>query len=318
MKNKKNSRLSRYLDELGNEDLNKIDHFPFPWQKNFLIRFYELLKIRQYKKTDVSHNVNSNTNKNKLLPDDYTLPENTLTQFTNYKSSDMRVVSVSNLIAVSNAFDVSINYLLGIDSCETPENTDINKKTGLENKTIETIKNNKGLQEKLNFFLLSPKMIVILEEIDNDFYMQRLSHDIFNAYSNPLLTKLQTAYSNFNSETFPLDRNSKKYITYLSKEITLESIKSNKSETNYMMAYLKSNLSSDRVNDIQHQAQLKKAKDDESIYSIFINDTAQCTYELFEYKHSRESIMNKISQSFLALLDDYIQARLLLKSKKNN
>ena len=41
----------------------------------------------------------------------------------------MRVVSVTNLIAVSLALGVSLNYLLGIDELETPENTDINKVT---------------------------------------------------------------------------------------------------------------------------------------------------------------------------------------------
>ncbi|MEL7657143.1 MAG: hypothetical protein AAGU75_14700, partial [Bacillota bacterium] len=201
MKNKQ--RLSRYLDDLEPSDKKKIEAFPLPWQRNFLNRFYDQLRKRELRKTDIAHKVNKSTDKYNLLCDDYSLAENTLTQFTNFNSGNMRTVSVSNLIAIANALGVSVNYLLGIDTCENPENTDINKATGLNNETIEIIKNNKKLQKQLNFFLISSKLHDISNEIDKLCLVSYISRDILNAYSEPLLAKIESAYLKFNIETFP-------------------------------------------------------------------------------------------------------------------
>lgn len=306
---KSQKRLSQYLDGLGNDDIKKIEGFPLPWQVNFLKNFYKQLEEDKLRKIDVCKNVNPSTNTNKLLPDNYTLPDNTLSQFTNFNSSNMREVSVSNLIAVSNALGVSINYLLGIDTCKTPVNTDINKVTGLENRTIETIINNKSLQEQLNFFLQSPKLNDITKELNRELYTQYISHDILNAYKEPLLTTIETAYMKFNVETFPLDRTLKRYRDYLYKEIPYKNIKGSKMEPNKLSFYLKSNLSADRVNQIQLITKEKNIKSEKEIYDIFINDTVECTYEILEHKYNRDSRMNKISQSFLAILDDYMCAK---------
>lgn len=305
----KQKRLSQYLDGLAKEDIKKIEGFPLPWQVNFLKRFYHQLQEKQLKKTDICDNINSDKNANNLLPDKYTLPNNTLTQFTNFNSSNMREVNVSNLIAVSNALDVSINYLLGIDNCETKENTDINKATGLENNTIEIIKNNKELQEKLNFFLQSPKLNDITKELDNEFYMQYISNNILNAYKEPLLNIIEKAYMKFNIETFPLDRTLKRYRDYLYLEIPYDNIKSSKIEPNKLLNYLKNNLCADRLNQIQIQIEHKNISIEKEIYDTFINDTAECTYEILEHKYNKDVRMNKISQSILSILDDYICTR---------
>ena len=311
---KSQKRLSQYLDGLDNNKKKKIEGFPLPWQVNFITNFYNQLQKQQLKKIDICNHVNSGTCENKLLPDKYTLPSNTLSQFTNFNSSKMREVSVSNLIAVSNALGVSINYLLGVDTCENAVNTDINKVTGLENETIETIKNNKGLQEQLNFFLQSPKLNDITKELDREFYIQYISNDILNEYKEPLLDIIETAYMKFNVETFPLDRTLERYRDYLYKEIPYKNIKGSKMEPNKLSLYLKSNLSADRVNQIQLITKEKNIRSEKEIYDIFIYDTVECTYEILEQKYNKEVRMNKISQSFLAILDDYIKATTIEKS----
>lgn len=45
----------------------------------------------------------------------------------------------SNLIKIAKYYNVSVNYLLGLDTCETPENEEISKKTGLSDKAINTL-----------------------------------------------------------------------------------------------------------------------------------------------------------------------------------
>ena len=180
---RKEKYLSRWLDDLEPKDIKQIEQFSMPWQKTFLYRFYKQLKKQKISKIEVTERVEKNGDKS-LLPNGYTLPRNTLTQFTNFKSNDMRAVNVTNLIAVSLALNVSINYLLGIDSCETPENTDINKATGLTNEVIETIKANESLQEKMNFFLLCPEIRGVCEEIDQLYRTRLVFNDILGHFKN--------------------------------------------------------------------------------------------------------------------------------------
>lgn len=316
---KKKERLSQYLDELGSEDVKMIENASMPWQKNFLFRFYEQLRKKKLKKADVCCNVNEQTDKYHLLySKEYThkLNVNTLTQYTSFKAEYITPISVVNLIAVSNALDVSINYLLGIDSCESPENTDINKVTGLSNETIDIIKKNKGLQNKLNFFLSSPNLTDIEYAINRECYMQHISQDILNAYSETLLKKIETAYQKFNLELFPLDRTAEKFGDYLCIEITLREIKETTDTESSIIDYLKLNLSQDIVNQIQLSIQENQETSDINIYTAFIYDTAQRTYEILEHKYSREIRMGKIIQSFQLLLEDYIQEQ--VKENKNN
>lgn len=306
---KRKEYLSRYLDEPDSDDLNKIKSFSLPWQRNFITRFYKQLSKQHLSKKDITKQIELTANQSSLLPNNYNVPQNTLSQFTNYKSVNMRTISVTNLIAVALALGVSINYLLGIDSCETPENTDISKATGLSNETIETIKTNENLQEKLNFFLLSPEINKISEEIDKLLLNQRFSNDILNAYSKELFNELETAYKKFFSHTFATDRTELKYREYLYQQLTYEKIKTNSTSDN-IIDYLKLNLSADRFTQIQIQLEKYPAYDDKDIYHVFVDMTADFTYSAFEEYFTREIVKNRISQSIMSLIDKYIQTEI--------
>lgn len=304
--------LSRYLDGLDSDDLKEIETFPLPWQRNFITRFYEQLSKQHLSKKDVTELIKNQGENSSLLPNDYIVPQNTLSQFTNYKSSKMRTVSVTNLIAVSLALGVSINYLLGIDSCETPENTNINRATGLTNQAIETIKRNDTLQENLNLILLSPKIEKICDEIEKLYLAQRVSGDILNAYSKELFGILEKAYTKFFSNTFALDRSEEKYREYLSRELSCEEMKLS-SGSNSIMDYLKSNLSADRLTQIQLQLEKYDTYNEKDIYHIFIYMTADYTYTIFEEKIIRETLINRITQSITSLIEELIQAKIQTK-----
>ena len=293
MKEEKN--LSRWLDDLEPEDMKAIEQFSLPWQKKFLCRFYEQLKKQKISKSEVTERVNKNTD-DSLLPADYTLPRNTLTQFTNFNSVNMRVVSVTNLIAVSLALGVSLNYLLGIDELETPENTDINKATGLPSETIEAIKNNENLQEKLNFFLLCPEIKGICEEIDRLFFTRLVSNDLLHPYSKELLGKMERAYNQSFKESFSLDEEKEKKEKYkecLYRELPFEKLKSGGTQ-NSIQEYLGDDDSS---------------CDEQDVYHAFIEMITEHTFDVFEKRYIGEMQMGNIIKSVTMLIDEYIEFR---------
>lgn len=86
-------------------------------------------------------NGSSETDRYKLLFDDYKLAHSTLTECTNINTrKKLRTFSINNLIAISNSLNVSIDYLLGIESNESHENTDIHNAIGLNDTAINKLK----------------------------------------------------------------------------------------------------------------------------------------------------------------------------------
>lgn len=307
---KEEKSLSRWLDDLEPEDMKAIEQFSLPWQKKFLCRFYKQLKKQKISKSEVTERVNKNTD-DSLLPADYTLPRNTLTQFTNFNSVNMRVVSVTNLIAVSLALGVSLNYLLGIDELETPENTDINKATGLPSETIEAIKNNENLQEKLNFFLLCPEIKGICEEIDRLFFTRLVSNDLLHPYSKELLGKMERAYNQSFKESFSLDEEKEKKEKYkecLYRELPFEKLKSGGTQ-NSIQEYLESNLTEERIVQIQFLGDDDSSCDEQDVYHAFIEMITEHTFDVFEKRYIGEMQMGNIIKSVTILIDEYIEFR---------
>lgn len=304
-----NMAETKYKDGLDSIEIKLTGKFAVPWLENFLCRFYEQLKKQNATKREITRRVTKIAQKPSLLPINYILHPNTLTQCTNFNSTTMREISVTNLIAVSLALGVSINYLLGIDKCESPENTDINKVTGLTNEAIEAIKSNEKLQEKLDFFLLSSKLDSICEEIDQLFMTRLVFNDILNGYKEELYKKIENVYKKFFSETFALERTEERYKEYLYQELSFEKIKSDNAPNN-IMDYLKSNLEQELITQIELQLENYNNYDEQDIYHVFIDLTANFTYDIFEKQYTDEIQMNRISQSVTTLINDYIQSKI--------
>lgn len=106
--------------------------------------------MHRLEKKDIPILLDHNPDKEKLLSTGYVLPESTLSECTNFSSKNMRTVSVDTLIAISLAFGVSSDYLLGFDTLEHSNNKPPNEKMTLENEIIEYILENKNIIQDEN------------------------------------------------------------------------------------------------------------------------------------------------------------------------
>lgn len=133
-----------------------IRELQHPWQQNFIIRFYELLEEYNLRKKDIPILLNNSPNKEKLLCNGYVLPQRTLSESTNFYSSNMRVPSVDTLVAVALALGVSSDYLLGFDSLKSSNNEYTNIISKLINEIFEYILSNpqevsdENIKKKIN------------------------------------------------------------------------------------------------------------------------------------------------------------------------
>lgn len=301
--------LSQYLDGLEVDEYNKIknDSSLEPWQKNFLFRFYERLKKREYKKKDVSKRVKAETDKHNLLFKEHKLPVNTLTEYTKYNpSKKLRALSVSNLIAISNALEVSIDYLLGIEECESHQNTDINKRTGLCDEAINSLKSNQLIQKQLNDYLLNHKFLKLCKAIENEKVMRNIYYGVSTEFSECLFNILQIAYQNFTKEVFPLDRTIEKYKEYLSAEI-LNSELLEKNNCNTLTEFSKKHLSKDLYSQFSYYVKENQIKKSE-IYTTFVSFIAEFIYTSLEQNYNKDLSLNKISEAFLEVVNDYFKS----------
>lgn len=297
-------RLPQYLDGLDNEELAKLrnDTSIENWRKNFILRFYEQLSLKELSKKDVCKNVSSDTDRYKLLFDDYKLAHSTLTECTNINAhKKLRTFSINHLIAISNSLNVSIDYLLGIETNESHENTDIHKVIGLNDIAINKLKRNKEIQRLLEFFLLSPKIEDISNAIYNEYWKHSLYIGVCNEYSNELVIKIKESYHEFSNKVFPLERNQDKYKQYLKEKISYKDILK---EYENIKNFFKDNLSQSLQ--IQY-ADNTSGFSDMKLYDFFITDTVERTYDIFEHIFNDLSL-EKIAQSFLNLLDDFFNS----------
>lgn len=145
---------SPYFDGLDQMDIKAIESLPCFWQQCFLKRFFKKLQDENLNKNDVCNKANNNDDVKRFTAN-YQLLSSTLSQYTNLKNKSVRHISVNALISVSKALNVSIDYLLGIESSEQHNLTDIFEETGLTKKSIYALQQNSKAPDFINSFLQS-------------------------------------------------------------------------------------------------------------------------------------------------------------------
>lgn len=285
--------ISRHLDDLTTEDQENINKLPEPWQKNFINRFYEQLKVQEMSKKTLCDKANKN--RKQLISETYFIKETTLSQYTNYKSSCIRPPSVNALISISNGLDVSIDYLLGIESSIHHNITDIHKETGLTPLAINNIKSSPDIQEFINILLQSSKLNLLLQQLMQLFYAEYVSSDILSVYSNILKQLLLSAFDNYMKETSPIDFSPERYKYYLKMQLEVSNISINKK-------FIESNvLSKDRLEQIIYMKKVQNI----TLSSAFLEDTVSCVYNILSYANTVNYYRNKLSNLFLEITDEF-------------
>lgn len=143
---------TRYDDDLDTKEKEQIESLQRPWQRTFLKRFYSQLQKQRLQKKDIILLLDNIPDKDKLLPADYELPKSTLSECTNFNPTKRdgrakipKTLSVDTLVAISLALQVSPNYLLGYDICETTKQRHSNQKVKLANEILRELLKNKDL-----------------------------------------------------------------------------------------------------------------------------------------------------------------------------
>lgn len=288
---------SPYIDGLDQMDIKAIESLPCFWQQCFLKRFFKKLQDENMNKNDVCNKANNNDDVKRLTAN-YQLLSSTLSQYTNLKNKSVRHISVDALISVSKALNVSIDYLLGIESSEQHNLTDIFEETGLTKKSIYALQQNSKAPDFINFFLQSKELINLLRLVNQIFYSDYIAKDILSAYSKSLRDIIVLAYSKYMESTLPIEMKEETFKVALYNEIKNNNITLNKE-------YISFNVSKDRFSQI---TVLSKRTNIE-LSQAFINDTVSCVYNIMFYGNSSDYYRNALSNSFSKIVDEFLTTK---------
>ncbi len=285
-----------YWDGYDSDDFQEIESLPRPWQRYFLNRVKSKLAEKNYSQAKFCEESESIISQSSTLDTSYRILGNTFSQYTNVHSHNFRVAPVDCIIAISETLGVSIDYLLGIDSAETKEKTDIQNATGLTGDSIDVLTSNNTIRDFLNYALSSPFFSSICQQIRNMSISEKLEHDLLSAYSYSLREKIEEAIVEYSNISFAFDRNETSFREILLKKLPLADISPIKD-------YLNNYLCSDRLNQIISQA--KNNPTDLDLYNLFIEDTVMCVFELANYKTNEAYYSSELSHAFVSLVKDY-------------
>ena len=152
----KETKYNCIIQELEKAELKELERIikqnpklrRTPWIRYFIERFHLLARDNQFSKRAISKECSKIASSKKLLDDTTPLPESTLAEITNPRSKNLHVPSASNLILLSQCFNVSIDYLVGKTNCLHPENEDTHNITGLLENSIDALRLKKILFDK--------------------------------------------------------------------------------------------------------------------------------------------------------------------------
>jgi hypothetical protein len=286
-------RESHYIDGLDKDDIERINALSEPWQQAFITRFYKKLHEENLSKKDICNSINNTTNK--MINEQYHLNESTLSQYTNYKSDAIRPLPVNALISISDALDVSIDYLLGIESSEQHDITYIHDVTGLTKKSIDNLKSSSNTQDFINALLQSSKLDTLLQQLNQLFYAEYISSDILSAYSETLMKIISSSFSKYMEDKSPINNSPDIYKKYLEKEMENSNIII---DQNFIFA----NVSDDRFNQILQMSETTNM----NLSHVFLDDTVSCVYEILSYTNSSDYYRSILSDSFFKFLDEFL------------
>lgn len=290
----KKKYITRYDDSLDPQDLSLIESIPSPWRRTFIKHFYEKLQEKKMSKKDVCNTINKTPNK--MLDTQYRLTPSALTQYTNYKNlTNLRPFPVDALIAISDVLDVSIDYLLGIESSEHHDITDIHNATGLTTNSILTIKSNSNIQDFINALLESSTLDSLILQSKQLFLSKYVSTDILSAYSKTLREIIFSAFNKYAEQTSPFDNSPDIFETYLEKELLKQISVIDKD-------FIINHVSKDRYNQI---IELSKTNN-HTLSSAFLYDTVYCVYDILSYANNSDYYRSKLLNLFSDFLDEYI------------
>ena len=298
MNKPKKKKESPYFDGLDTEEIKRIEAIPCFWQQCFLKRFYNKLQEENMNKSDVINKANNNENEKKFTTKGYILKLTALSQYTNFDSKNLRKIPVDGLISVSKALNVSIDYLLGIESSEQHNLTDIFDETGLTEKSITALQQNTEAPDFINALLQSKELTNLLRIVNQIFYSDYIANNILSAYSEPLRNIILSAYSRYMESTLPIEMEENTFRVTLYNEIKNNNITLNEE-------YIFSNVSEDKFTQISLLSKYSNME----LSQAFINDTVSCVYDILSYHNNTDYYRNTLSNSFSKIVDEFLAAK---------
>lgn len=215
--------------------------------------------------------------------------------------------SLNDFIEICKKLECEPNYLL-INKSNVKSQTInlISQVLGISIISAERIAQNTFIAQLLNHFIESTDSIQLADNIHEFVLTEYISKEIFQtSFKGNFRNELEAIFAKFYYETFPLNRSEESFQSYLKRKIPFNQFKNNYDTSKSLDVYLKKNLSLDTYRQIYLIYEDYTTKTAETLYKIFIEDTAFRTYDIMLNKYIRDIKLTQITQTITNLLINF-------------
>lgn len=211
--------------------------------------------------------------------------------------------SLNDFIEICKKLECEPNYLLSESNVKSQTIDFIAEALGISIISAERIAQNTFVAQLLNHFIESTEFLQLTNNINDFLLSEYVSKEIFQtSYKSDFRNELEVIFAKFYYETFPLQRNEEHFQSYLKRKISFNRFKNNSNSLDILDDYLNRNLSSDTYRQIYLIFEDYTMKTAETLYKIFICDTASRTYDILLNKYIRDIKLTQITQAITSLL----------------
>lgn len=254
------------------------------------------------RKKDISEYQSKET---KFLNEGEQIGKSNLTGYLNTTKADKPhapvEMSVQTLLILSEIFNVTIDYLLGIEENQKPENKAIGKGLGLRDESLERLRNNEGLQKFMNYLCAAPAFDELNASLSRHIVAKLIAQDILKRNSKSLNSILHKAHGGYRHASF-IERDKEQFKAYLQKELPYKAMNGD------TWGFIKENVDDDWH--LNLRLAFEEIKEDKAVYEAFMDTLVDQTLHCLDYEYDDLGIMGRISGQIMSLLDGYIQYRI--------
>ncbi len=211
--------------------------------------------------------------------------------------------SLNDFIEICKKLECEPNYLLSESNVKSQTIDFIAQVLGISIISTERITQNTFVAQLLNHFIESKEFLQLTDYIHEFLLSEYVSKEIFQtSYESNFRMELEDIFAKFYYDTFPLERNEEHFQSYLKRKIPFNRFENNSNSLDILDDYLNRNLSSDTYKQIYLIFEDYTTKTAETLYNIFIYDTASRTYDILLNKYIRDIKLTQITQTITNLL----------------
>lgn len=210
---------------------------------------------------------------------------------------------VPEILMLCKLLECDPNYLLGYGKAISKDIGAVSAFTGLERKSIETLRENTDFINFLNYLITSDSFPKLVSSIEKDSIYHHIDNDLTSSYKTVLLKRMRMAFDNALALSSPFDD----LLDFYKRELSLEiSGFRKRGIENGILIHVSESI---RNEILRAKSEREIPDESDEYYSLVIDFLAEFSCDPFSYENECEQRNGRLAQMFIDLLNGYFAFR---------